>query len=116
MPLSKNHAARLKRVQRHLDTALDKLMQSSGELWPRELRDLHQRVQAAAGEAQALADLVNQRLAGGVTEDPAEPQPVDPDQEDLEDVAGVAQPQPENDDEADEPEEQPVPARARRRA
>jgi len=114
MPLSKNHAARLKRVQRHLDTALDKLMQSSGELWPRELREMHQRVQAIAGQTQTLVDIVNNRLAGEITEDAPEPAQVDADQEDIEDVSGVAQPQPENDDEAEVPAE--APARSRRRA
>lgn len=93
MPLSKNHAARLKRVQQRLDRSLDALMQANGELWPTELRPYGARLQEAVNTLQGLTSEISDRLSGPTEADEVEPT-VDPDQEDIEDVEGVEQEQP----------------------
>lgn len=109
--LSKNHAARLKKVDASLDRAMDGLMQANGQLWPRELRPLGDIVQQAVDILKQASKDIEQRLQGTVVADPAE-DTSDPDQEDIEDVAGVAQKQPE----ADEAPPAGSPASRRRRA
>lgn len=92
MPLSKNHAARLKRVQARLDRSLDALMQANGELWPTELRPYGERMQEAVNVLQSLTKDIDSHLTLPVTPDAVEAV-TDPDQEDIEDVEGVEQPQ-----------------------
>jgi len=110
--LSKNHKARLTRVAKHLDTALDKLMQANGELWPQELRGFGTRVQEIVREAQDLHKRVSNAVASAqIVADPVE-NDVDPNQTDIEDYSGVAQDQPEpshiEDLENDEPGDVPA--------
>lgn len=95
MTLNKNHAARLKRVNQRLDRSLDALMQANGELWPTELRPYGKKLQEAVNVLQGLTAEITERLQGEpVVDEPAERE-VDADQEDIEDVEGVEQPQPE---------------------
>lgn len=114
MALSKNHAARLKKVDASLDRAMDGLMQANGQLWPRELRPLGDIVQKAVDILKDASKNIQARLNDEIVNDAAEPDQGDPNQEDIEDVKGVAQPQPE----ADELGEPPAgsPASRRRRA
>ena len=93
--LSKNHAARLRKVNTQLDKSLDSLMQANGLLWPKELRPYGNRLQEAVDTLQALSKAINEHVEGAIlTPDSPDNGPGDPNQEDVEDVEGVAQPQP----------------------
>jgi hypothetical protein len=87
--LSKNHAARLKRVDKQLDTALDNLMRANGELWPKELRAYAQELGHAVDTIKTLQESIAGRLSNGTKPDPQPEREVDPDQEDIEDIEGV---------------------------
>jgi hypothetical protein len=93
--LNKNHSARLRRVDQRLDRALDSLMQANGELWPTQLRPYGEKMQQAVTILQDLSKQIQGDVAGAtVVEDPKEGPQVDVNQEDIEDVDKVAQPQP----------------------
>lgn len=85
--LSKNHAARLKRVDQRLDRSLDALMQANGELWPSELRPYGTRLQEAVNILQELSKDVRAHIEGATVKPDPEDSAVDPDQEDIEDVS-----------------------------
>lgn len=95
MALSKSHKARLKRVENKIDKALDSAAQAAGELWPKDLRPYAERLHDVITELRAVQSDVERRLQDRVVPGPKEPEEVDPDQEDFEDLEGVAQPQPE---------------------
>jgi hypothetical protein len=93
--LNKNHSARLKRVQQRLDRSLDSIMQANGELWPANLRPYGERLQQAVDILQKLSRDIDGHLSGATVVDDEQETTVDPNQEDIEDVEGVEQPQPE---------------------
>lgn len=101
--LSKNHAARLKRVRDRLDRSLDSLMQANGELWPKELRHFGEPLQKAVIVLQGLSTDINAQLSGGES---------DGVQLDIENaIAGETTETPAEEPEAEEPEaEEPPPA------
>lgn len=64
MAFNKNHTARLKRVHKELDLALDRLNKASGELWPKELQPFKSLVDAAKDNAEKLHRQVADAIKG----------------------------------------------------
>lgn len=83
MPFNKNHTARLKRVEKELDRAMDSLNKASGELWPAELRPFREQVETAKTNAEQLHKRVSDAIRG-VDRDAA-----DEGQTDIEDAKPV---------------------------